>query len=150
MFSMTVQGETLAELADRLQAAADSLGAADPTQRGDAASGTGPKNASHSTAGAGSPSGSPGRTATKDASPSEADGEEMVYATDVQPHIVKLSKVHGREAAVDILGEFEDEDGNACASGKTVQPADWPALVKKVQARQKKLDKAKAAAAEDE
>lgn len=77
------------------------------------------------------------------------DEDTLVYADHVQPLVVKLGQTHGKPAALEVLGNFEDEDGNACTKATQVAEGDWPALIKKVKAAQKKLDAAKAAA-EDE
>lgn len=79
--------------------------------------------------------------------PAETDDDAgLVYEDDVRPHVVKLSKVHGRDAALEVVSTFENADGDPCENAKDVQPADWAALVTKVKKAQVRLDKAKAAA----
>lgn len=75
---------------------------------------------------------------------------ELVYETDVRPHVVNLSKTHGRDAALEVVSKFSNEDDEPCANAKDVQASDWPLLVKRVKAAQAKLDKAKAAAEAEE
>lgn len=160
MFTLTVTGDTLAEVAARLLAAADAIGdvgndapsassgSASSGSAKNAAGGSQAKKASSQTE-ADKPPG--GGSAKKAASEDDGDDDDgLDYDKHVRPVAVKLSKTHGREAALDVLSAFDTADGETCANAKDLQPTDWAAAVKKLEARQKKLDKEKAAAAADD
>lgn len=145
-YSITVSGETIAELKNSLSAALAALGAsealakASPTKKAAApADDDGPAEPEQ-----------PKKAAAKKTEPPPAEDDDAAfYAEHVRPLIVKLSKDHGRDAAVEVCGQFEDAAGNACTKGQEVQPDDYEALIKAVKKAQKRLD-AEKAAAEDE
>jgi hypothetical protein len=119
MFKIAVEAATLTDLAAKLLAAADALG------------------------GGNAPTTAATTTTTK---PPKDDKPSLDYDTDVRPLVVKLSKDHGRDVALGVLQAFQTEGGDDCTKGQEVQPKDWPALVKAVNAAQKKFDKEKAEA----
>jgi hypothetical protein len=124
MFEITVKGDTLADLGARLQAAADALSA---TPSAKPISGTGTRVAA----------------TTSTAEKPKEEEKALVYEDDVRPFVLKLSKDHGREAALEVTLQFEDADGKPCENAKHVQTADWAKLVAAVKGAQTRLDKAK-------
>lgn len=72
------------------------------------------------------------------------------YETEVRPHIVKLSKDHGREAAAEILEQFKNPaTGKPCTKGQELDEADYDEALKLVLDEQKRLDKKAREAADD-
>lgn len=136
-YTVQIAAASITELSEKLQVALDALtvGTGHPAEPGQADA-------------------APKKDTKKDTkkAPTTADDEPagLDYETEVRPLVVKLSKAHGRDAALEVLNAFESADGEPCTKGTEVQEADWPALVKKVNATQKRLDKAKAEAEADE
>ena len=143
-FTMTVAGETLAELKAQLLAAGHAVGV---PAKGDEPA---PKAKPKATEPEDEPAPKPKAAAKKPAPPSEDDEDGALdYAKDIRPHVIALGETHGRDAAVEVCGQFEDEDGNACTKGQQVQEKDWPAFLEAVKKAKRRLDRAKADA-EDE
>lgn len=142
-FAITVAGETLAELKKNL---ADALGAlgndAQPAGK-PSASKASATDAADDTPAPKASSRKPSPEKAKPAPAEDEDSDTLDYDSDVRPLVVKLSKAHGREAALEVISEFEDESGEACTKAQEVVEADWPELVKKVKAAQRRLDRAK-------
>jgi len=67
--------------------------------------------------------------------PVEEDDEPtgLDYATEVKPHVVKLSKDHGREVALEVLEKFTNPaTDEPCTKGAEVDPADYEKLMKAI------------------
>lgn len=74
------------------------------------------------------------------AKPAE-DDEGLDYETEVRPHVVGLSKDHGRDVAVEVLSDFENPaTGDAATKGQEVDPADYPRLLKAIKKKRAELD----------
>lgn len=103
MFHVTVQGDTLEEVSAALYAAADAMsGGAAPRVTAVVQD-------------------KPAATRSKPKPEAEADEPPaMIYDKDVQPHVAKLGTTHGKEAAREVLANFEDEDGNPCTKATQV------------------------------
>ena len=150
MFRIEIEAESFDEMEAKLEAALDRI-------RGNGTSAAPSATAGKDTSG----SATPARTASQEkkgstqsdtSKPSESGSDDdgaLDYDTDVRPLVVKLSKTHGREAALDVVSQFETPEGEPATKAQEVQEQDWPALIRKVKARHAKLDKEKAAA-EDE
>lgn len=122
MFSITIQGDTLLEMNQRLLAAAAMLAAM--------LGGTGEDKSISGTA-----------TRTKPAAEEEepaprkkpAAKDELDYEADVRPVVVQLSKDFGREAALEVLGKFTNEaTDEPCTKGQEVSEKDWAKLLKEI------------------
>lgn len=149
-FTMSVAGETLAELKANLLAAGHSIAAvtsSPPAEASKAKSKPAPEPEEDE-----APAPKPKAAAKKPPPPPEPEEDEepaLDFAKDIRPHLIALGETHGRDEAVKVCGQFEDANGDACTKGQQVQPKDWPAFLEAVKKAKRRLDRAKADA-EDE
>lgn len=78
----------------------------------------------------------------KPAPPADDDEDEATgldYLTEVKPLVVKLSKDHGRDVALEVLEKFENAKGEPCTKGAEVLPEDYEKLLKAIARKNKEL-----------
>lgn len=132
MLKITVEGETLADLAANvvaLGAELNSLGAA---------TGPAPKSrAKPKAADEDEPAPKP-KAKPKAAEP---DDDALDYETDVRPAVVSLSKDHGRDTALEVLEKFTNPaTDEPCTKGQEVDPADYEKLLKAIKRKRAELE----------
>lgn len=73
--------------------------------------------------------------------PVDDDDSGYDYQTDIRPHVVGLSKDHGREIALEVLEKFTNPvDGEPCTKGDQVDPEDYEKLLKAIKRKRAELD----------
>jgi hypothetical protein len=71
------------------------------------------------------------------AKPAEKTAEErsggIAYET-ISAKVLEVSKTKGRDAAVNLLGEFTQPNGEKCTKGKEIEPEDYATFIEKADA----------------
>lgn len=63
------------------------------------------------------------------------------YQKDIRPHVVGLSKDHGREVALEVLEKFTNPvDDEPCTKGDQVAPEDYDRLLKLIAKKRAQLE----------